>query len=237
MCQRTLINLWTCVQSGTFGNINHNIDQTEDNNISHESDQINSSNASDVDDKKPECLEKNIANIESLLAPFSSLEGSRCQASRIQKHSKPLPKTEETVLFQGFQDGWSPVTNLLCAESQTNTLATPDFNSSILPAINVKEFGKTFDAIGIRPGFMMKTYCGDLMYELSNQEYNCHFLATSNTVGALELDDPLIDELNASMRHARSARWSIPVLCNKLGYCHLQPHDGSKRLTFPKELI
>ncbi|KAH9812707.1 hypothetical protein DFH28DRAFT_1061525, partial [Melampsora americana] len=32
--------------------------------------------------------------------------------------------------------------------------------------------------------------------KLSNQEYNCHFLSTSNTAGALELADPLIDELN-----------------------------------------
>lgn len=31
--------------------------------------------------------------------------------------------------------------------------------------------------------------------KMSNQEYNCHFLTTSNTAGALELADPLIDEL------------------------------------------
>ncbi|KAH9818447.1 hypothetical protein DFH28DRAFT_1152318 [Melampsora americana] len=32
--------------------------------------------------------------------------------------------------------------------------------------------------------------------KLSNQEYNCHFLTTSNTAGALELADPVIDEIN-----------------------------------------
>ncbi|KAH9817323.1 hypothetical protein DFH28DRAFT_926849 [Melampsora americana] len=32
--------------------------------------------------------------------------------------------------------------------------------------------------------------------KLANQEFNCHFLSTSNTSGALELADPLIDELN-----------------------------------------
>ncbi|KAH9822651.1 hypothetical protein DFH28DRAFT_1049925 [Melampsora americana] len=32
--------------------------------------------------------------------------------------------------------------------------------------------------------------------KLANQEFNCHFLSTSNTAGALELADPLIDELN-----------------------------------------
>lgn len=31
--------------------------------------------------------------------------------------------------------------------------------------------------------------------KMSNQEYNCHFLTTSNTAGALELADPRIDEL------------------------------------------
>ncbi|KAH9815246.1 hypothetical protein DFH28DRAFT_893321, partial [Melampsora americana] len=31
--------------------------------------------------------------------------------------------------------------------------------------------------------------------KLSNQEYNCHFLTTSNTAGALELADPIVDEL------------------------------------------
>ncbi|KAH9813956.1 hypothetical protein DFH28DRAFT_835426, partial [Melampsora americana] len=35
--------------------------------------------------------------------------------------------------------------------------------------------------------------------KLSNQEYNCHFLSTSNTAGALELAYPLIDELNNLM--------------------------------------
>ncbi|KAH9820336.1 hypothetical protein DFH28DRAFT_1079753 [Melampsora americana] len=29
-----------------------------------------------------------------------------------------------------------------------------------------------------------------------SQEYNCHFLTTSNTAGALELGDPLVDEIN-----------------------------------------
>lgn len=38
------------------------------------------------------------------------------------------------------------------------------FNSSVLSAINVKEFWKAFDAIEIRPGVLMKTYCGDSMY-------------------------------------------------------------------------
>ncbi|KAH9823364.1 hypothetical protein DFH28DRAFT_922254 [Melampsora americana] len=32
--------------------------------------------------------------------------------------------------------------------------------------------------------------------KLSNQEYNCHFLTTSNTAGALELAGPVIDEIN-----------------------------------------
>ncbi|KAH9816553.1 hypothetical protein DFH28DRAFT_891007, partial [Melampsora americana] len=31
--------------------------------------------------------------------------------------------------------------------------------------------------------------------KLANQEYNCHFVTTSNTAGGLELADPLIDEL------------------------------------------
>ncbi|KAH9824732.1 hypothetical protein DFH28DRAFT_1077281 [Melampsora americana] len=32
--------------------------------------------------------------------------------------------------------------------------------------------------------------------KLANQEYNCHFLTTSNTAGALELGNPLVDEIN-----------------------------------------
>jgi hypothetical protein len=31
--------------------------------------------------------------------------------------------------------------------------------------------------------------------KLANQEYNCHFLTTSNTAGALELADSLVDDL------------------------------------------
>ncbi|KAH9808345.1 hypothetical protein DFH28DRAFT_910246 [Melampsora americana] len=31
--------------------------------------------------------------------------------------------------------------------------------------------------------------------KLSNQEYNCHFVTTSNTAGALDLADPLVDDL------------------------------------------
>lgn len=40
-------------------------------------------------------------------------------------------------------------------------------------------------------------YCtlAGLPPKLSNQEYNCHFLTTSNSAGALELADPLVDEL------------------------------------------
>jgi hypothetical protein len=30
---------------------------------------------------------------------------------------------------------------------------------------------------------------------MTNQQYNCHFLATSNTAGALELADQIVDEL------------------------------------------
>ncbi|EFP84986.2 uncharacterized protein PGTG_11155 [Puccinia graminis f. sp. tritici CRL 75-36-700-3] len=32
--------------------------------------------------------------------------------------------------------------------------------------------------------------------KMTNQQYNCHFLATSNTAGALELADQIVDELN-----------------------------------------
>jgi hypothetical protein len=31
--------------------------------------------------------------------------------------------------------------------------------------------------------------------KLSNQQYNCHFLSTSNTAGALELADQIVDEI------------------------------------------
>jgi len=30
---------------------------------------------------------------------------------------------------------------------------------------------------------------------MSNQQYNCHFLATSNAAGALELGDQIVDEI------------------------------------------
>jgi hypothetical protein len=33
--------------------------------------------------------------------------------------------------------------------------------------------------------------------KLSNQQYNCHFLSTSNTAGALELADQIVDEIKS----------------------------------------
>jgi hypothetical protein len=35
--------------------------------------------------------------------------------------------------------------------------------------------------------------------KMSNQQYNCHFLSTSNTAGALELADQIVDEIKSVM--------------------------------------
>ncbi|KAH9807786.1 hypothetical protein DFH28DRAFT_1137812 [Melampsora americana] len=100
--------------------------------------------------------------------------------------------------------------------------STSDFNSESLASINVTYFSKVFEDIEVCNDILLKDNCGDEMYEdvsgifvavpirnlwrrksgaglppkLSNQEYNCHFLTTSNTAGALELADPVIDEIN-----------------------------------------
>ncbi|KAH9816315.1 hypothetical protein DFH28DRAFT_966741 [Melampsora americana] len=60
--------------------------------------------------------------------------------------------------------------------------------------------------------------------KLSNQEYNCHFLITSNTAGALELADPLIDELNNLMTEgfvAYDEKIQKEVFVMTVVLCHL----------------
>ncbi|PLW37922.1 hypothetical protein PCANC_15168 [Puccinia coronata f. sp. avenae] len=41
--------------------------------------------------------------------------------------------------------------------------------------------------------------------KLSNQQYNCHFLSTSNTAGALELADQIVGEINNMGTHGFTA--------------------------------
>ncbi|KAH9811046.1 hypothetical protein DFH28DRAFT_1131415 [Melampsora americana] len=61
--------------------------------------------------------------------------------------------------------------------------------------------------------------------KLANQEYNCHFLSTSNTAGALELADSLVDSLNrlgtdglvAYDHHTGSEVLVIPLVLCHLG--------------------
>ncbi|KAH9821264.1 hypothetical protein DFH28DRAFT_1079308 [Melampsora americana] len=60
--------------------------------------------------------------------------------------------------------------------------------------------------------------------KLANQEYNCHFLTTSNTAGALELGDPLVDEINDISTNgfvAYDHQLETEVLVMTVVLCHL----------------
>ncbi|KAH9816664.1 hypothetical protein DFH28DRAFT_1158132 [Melampsora americana] len=60
--------------------------------------------------------------------------------------------------------------------------------------------------------------------KLSNQEYNCHFVTTSNTAAALELADPLVDDLNELMTNGFAAydhKTKSEVLVMTSVLCHL----------------
>ncbi|KAH9819653.1 hypothetical protein DFH28DRAFT_886252, partial [Melampsora americana] len=60
--------------------------------------------------------------------------------------------------------------------------------------------------------------------KLSNQEYNCHFVTTSNTAGALELAEPVVDELNNLITDGFTAydhQENSEVLVMTTVLCHL----------------
>ncbi|KAH9819229.1 hypothetical protein DFH28DRAFT_1080489 [Melampsora americana] len=60
--------------------------------------------------------------------------------------------------------------------------------------------------------------------KLANQEYNCHFLTTSNTAGALELGDPLVDEIKCAIMisyHTYNHQLETEVLVMTVVLCHL----------------
>ncbi|KAH9814463.1 hypothetical protein DFH28DRAFT_1168556 [Melampsora americana] len=97
----------------------------------------------------------------------------------------------------------------------------PDFDSPALLSINITSFWRLLDDVRLENGVRLCDSCGNHIYkhtprgvevlplinqwrikaqglppDWSNQEFNTHFLATTNTASALELFDQVVDEIN-----------------------------------------
>ncbi|KAH9808962.1 hypothetical protein DFH28DRAFT_1192064 [Melampsora americana] len=97
----------------------------------------------------------------------------------------------------------------------------PPFDSPALLSINISSFWRLLDDVKLENGVRLRDSCGNHIYmhtprgvedlplinpwrikaqgmppDWSNQEFNTHFLATTNTASALELFDQVVDEIN-----------------------------------------